>query len=59
MSEIAKSDIFFMVATGSAVIATVIGLIIGIYIINILKDIQRITKNLKMIQRFIKHVFLK
>lgn len=44
MSEIFKSDIFFFISSVGFVALGIIGIIIGIYIIAIARDIKTITK---------------
>ncbi len=59
MTAIAKSEIFFVVATVSTIILTLIAAIAGIYFIKLLKDLRKIARNIKVAQRFIKSLLSK
>jgi len=47
MSELFKSDVFFFISSVGFVVLGMIGIIIGIYIIAIARDIKIITKGAK------------
>lgn len=49
METIAKSDIFFFITSIAVIITTLIILVIGLYIIRILRDVRAIVQHLKEI----------
>lgn len=49
METIAKSDIFFFITSLAVIITTLLILVIGLYVIRILRDVREIVEHLKSI----------
>ena len=59
MDTIAKADIFFVVATAGTIVFTIVGVVAGIYLVRILREIDGFTKKAKAVGFFIKKLISK